>query len=176
MLLGIERRALGFVLRRWNAIYALAKELYARGNLGRSEIARVLERATITLNENAAETAYGLISAGLINTGFAWNDETDVEEEYGLGVDAPKDGTAPKYFYPFGKEVKCTSQRWKMRSPTARRSSQRTPSNCSIISRNRRSRAWKIHLTRVATVAVRSFAGATTVFCDRSDDRRSLDC
>ena len=105
MLLGIERRALGFVLRRWNAIYALAKELYARGNLGRSEIARVLERATITLNENAAETAYGLISAGLINTGgFAWNDETDAEEEYGLGVDAPKDGTTPKYFYPFGKD------------------------------------------------------------------------
>jgi hypothetical protein len=56
--------------------------------LGRSEIARVLERATITLNENAADTAYGLISAGLINTGgFAWNDETDAEEEYGLGVE-----------------------------------------------------------------------------------------
>jgi hypothetical protein len=36
--------------------------------------------------------------------GFAWDDDTDAEEEYGLGVDAPKDGTTPKYFYPFGKD------------------------------------------------------------------------
>ena len=44
-------------------------------------------------------------AAGLVNTGgFAWDDDTDAEEEYGLGVDAPEAGTTPKYFYPFGRD------------------------------------------------------------------------
>ena len=36
--------------------------------------------------------------------GFAWDDNTSAAEFYGLGVDAPTDGTEPKYHYPFGKD------------------------------------------------------------------------
>ena len=54
------------------------------------------------LNETAAQKAYDLISAGMVNVGgFAWDaDDTDVELY--LGEDAA-DGVEPKYFYPVGK-------------------------------------------------------------------------
>ena len=100
----VEDDAEEFVRANWRSICRLAEQIFERGTLNKREIEAVLA-PPILLNETAAQKAYNLIAAGMVNVGgFAWDAADDAGEEYGLGVDAPTDDTEPRYHYPFGKD------------------------------------------------------------------------